>query len=144
MRVVGAGVVLGALVIASQQFFDEPLTMGPGYRALAWADDSEALGLLALLFVLRAVATLTTVVGGGTGGLFIPLVVQGALIGRMLAVWRQPSEDVSNLFPILGLAAFLGRGVPDAHCRGDVRGRDHRRRALRGARRSSPPPRHSW
>ena len=110
LRVFGAGVVLGALVIASQQLFDEPLTLGPGYRALAWADDSEALGLLALLFVLRAVATLTTVVGGGTGGLFIPLVVQGALIGRMLAVWRQPSEDVSNLFPILGLAAFLGAG----------------------------------
>lgn len=111
VRVVGAGVVLGALVIASDQFFDgEALTIGPGNRALAWADESEALGLLALLFVLRALATLTTVVGGGTGGLFIPLVVQGALLGRMLAVWRQPSEDVSNLFPILGLAAFLGAG----------------------------------
>lgn len=111
VRVVGAGVVLGALVIASVEVFDgEPLTMGPGNRALAWADESEALGLLALLFLLRAVATLTTVVGGGTGGLFIPLVVQGSLIGRMLAVWRQPSEDVSNLFPILGLAAFLGAG----------------------------------
>ncbi len=111
VRVVGAGVVLGALVIVSHQVFDgESLTIGPGYRALAWADESEALGLLALLFLLRALATLTTVVGGGTGGLFIPLVVQGSLIGRMLAVWRQPSEDVSNLFPILGLAAFLGAG----------------------------------
>ena len=110
VRVVGAGIVLGALVVASQALFDEPLSLGPGYRALEWADDSDALGLLALLFVLRAMATLTTVVGGGTGGLFIPLVVQGALIGRMLAVWRQPSEDVSNLFPILGLAAFLGAG----------------------------------
>ncbi len=111
VRVVGAGVVLGALVLVSHEIFDgESLTTGPGYRALTWADESEALGLLALLFVLRAVATLTTVVGGGTGGLFIPLVVQGSLIGRMLAVWRQPSEDVSNLFPILGLAAFLGAG----------------------------------
>ncbi len=111
VRVVGAGVVLGALVLVSHEVFDgESLTIGPGYRALTWADESEALGLLALLFVLRAVATLTTVVGGGTGGLFIPLVVQGSLIGRMLAVWRQPSEDVSNLFPILGLAAFLGAG----------------------------------
>lgn len=111
VRVVGAGVVLGALVLVSHEVFDgESLTTGPGYRALTWADESEALGLLALLFVLRAVATLTTVVGGGTGGLFIPLVVQGSLIGRMLAVWRQPSEDVSNLFPILGLAAFLGAG----------------------------------
>jgi CIC family chloride channel protein len=111
VRVVGAGVVLGALVIVSTEVFDgEALTMGPGNRALAWADESEALGLLALLFLLRALATLTTVMGGGTGGLFIPLVVQGSLIGRMLAVWRQPSEDVSNLFPILGLAAFLGAG----------------------------------
>ncbi len=111
LRVVGAGVVLGALLVTSHEIFDgEVLTMGPGYRALAWADESEALGLLALLFAMRALATLTTVVGGGTGGLFIPLVVQGSLIGRMAAVWRHPSEDVSNLFPILGLAAFLGAG----------------------------------
>ncbi|MDN5865662.1 MAG: chloride channel protein, partial [Gammaproteobacteria bacterium] len=35
-----------------------------------------------LLLVLRCVATATSVAGGGAGGLFIPLVVAGALLGR--------------------------------------------------------------
>jgi len=48
------------------------------------------------------------VAGGGSGGIFIPLVVGGALIGSMIggAVDR---ADLT-LFIVIGVAAFLGGG----------------------------------
>src|SRR5690606_9092771 len=50
----------------------------------------------------------TTLAGGGTGGLFIPLVVQGALLGRMASGIVDPPNP--TLFPVVGIAAFLGAG----------------------------------
>jgi CBS domain-containing protein len=42
------------------------------------------------------------------GGLFIPLVVEGALLGRLCgSAFGQPG---SSLFPVIGIAAFLGAG----------------------------------
>jgi CBS domain-containing protein len=74
-----------------------------------WATDPEqTLPLLALLFAFRMLATVTTVVGGGTGGLFIPLAVQGILLGRFVGDVLGQSE--SSLYPTIGLAAFLGAG----------------------------------
>jgi CBS domain-containing protein len=64
--------------------------------------------VLAGVFVLRAIATWLGVAAGGIGGLFIPLVTQGAIVG---ALW-QHLLDASNplLFPTIGIAAFLGAG----------------------------------
>ena len=57
---------------------------------------------------MRFGATLLTVAGGGVGGLFIPLVVQGAILGLI----TQAVVEARNpgLFPIVGIAAFLGGG----------------------------------
>ena len=68
----------------------------------------RSLWLLALLFALRAVATLATVAGGGTGGLFIPLTVQGIVLGAFVGEFIDSAS--SSLYPTLGLAAFLGAG----------------------------------
>lgn len=108
-RIAGAGATLGALAVLSDQLFDAPLTLGAGYGAIEWARDPEhALSLVALLLAFRIVATVASIVGGGVGGLFIPLVAQGVLLGRLIGgLVGQPEAD---LFPILGLAAFLGAG----------------------------------
>lgn len=68
----------------------------------------RSLWLLALLFALRAVSTLATVAGGGTGGLFIPLTVQGIVLGAFVGELIDSAS--SSLYPTLGLAAFLGAG----------------------------------
>ncbi len=108
-RVLGSGTALFGLALASQVWFDRPLSLGAGYEAVAWAQRHEAaLGLLIALFFVRFAATWLTVAGGGVGGLFIPLVTQGALAGYAVqAVAHAPNP---GLFPTVGIAAFLGAG----------------------------------
>jgi CIC family chloride channel protein len=109
VRAVGAGLVLAGLWWASYQLTGEGLTFGPGYNALRWAlDPNRAVALVLGLFVLRALATVVTIGGGGAGGLFIPLVIEGALLGR--AVGGLFDQSGTTLFPVLGIAAFLGAG----------------------------------
>lgn len=110
-RIAFASVVLGALVLVSQSAFDAPLSLGPGYAAIEWVTDPErSVELIALLFAVRMVATLSTVGGSGVGGLFIPLVVQGVILGRFVGGILPGAEASSSLWPTLGLAAFLGAG----------------------------------
>lgn len=100
---------LGALAVVSNAVYDEPFTLGPGYGAIEWASDPrEGLFAVAALFLLRGAATILTIGGGGAGGVFIPLVVQGALLGRLVGA-AVPGEGAS-LFPLVGMAAFLGAG----------------------------------
>ena len=104
-----AGVLLALLAWLSDVFFDAPYTLGAGYDTVRWSvDPSRAIGLVLLLFALRAAATAVTLGGQGAGGLFVPLVVQGALLGR--AVGGLFGDTDSTLFPLIGIAAFLGAG----------------------------------
>lgn len=107
-RMLGAAVVLGCLAIAADIAFDEVLTLGPGIEAMAWVVQDHGLGLIALLFGMRIAATLATVVGGGVGGLFIPLATLGVIVGQFVGV--SLGTDDTGLYPTLGLAAFLGAG----------------------------------
>lgn len=108
-RAVGAGVVLGAMAVGSHFVFHEPLTLGPGYHAVQWAiDPTHSLELVVLLLVLRAAAVNAAIMGGGAGGLFVPLVVEGALLGRICG--SAFGQAGSSLFPVIGIAAFLGAG----------------------------------
>lgn len=109
VRVLAAGIVLAALAIVSNAISGQPLTIGPGYRAIDWAlDPRQGLEAVAALLGLRALAVLATVGGGGAGGLFIPLVVEGALLGRLLE--GALGAPAGSLFPVLGIMAFLGAG----------------------------------
>ena len=108
------GLLLGGLAFASQRVFGEPLTLGPGVTVFEWLTNTTPLRLIVALFFFRAAATLVTIGSGGVGGLFIPLAVQGVLLGRIVgdALDRMglgATEDVP-LWPILGLAAFLAAG----------------------------------
>ena len=52
-------------------------------------------------------ATALTIAGGGAGGVFIPLVVQGWLLGSIV---ETSLHTHTSLFPVIGAAAFLGAG----------------------------------
>jgi len=111
VRVCGAGAALAGLAGLAWAAFGDPLTLGAGYDNLAWAfDPRRAVGLVLLLLVLRAAATVATVAGGGVGGLFIPLVVEGALLGRAVGGLFRTAASGSHFFPLIGVSAFLGAG----------------------------------
>ncbi len=115
--IAGGGSVGAFLVLLSDYLYDAPLTLGPGAAAVDWA--SEAGGgsinfwLIAALFALRAIATLTSVSAAGTGGLFIPLAVQGILLGHLVGGGLDAmglGREEASIWPLLGLAAFLAAG----------------------------------
>jgi CIC family chloride channel protein len=109
VRVLVAGAVLAATVLAADRLGDTSLGLGPGYRALEWAlDPQHSLLTIVALGTLRVIGASAVLGGGGVGGLFIPLVIQGALVGR--AVDGLFDADSSTLFPVVGMAAFLGAG----------------------------------
>lgn len=109
VRVLVAGAVLAGLFALSEALFDEGLSIGSGYRTVAWSTDPKhGVLLVVALLLIRAVATVATLAGGGVGGLFIPLVVEGALVGR--AVSGLFGHSGGSLFPVIGIAAFLGAG----------------------------------
>lgn len=108
VRVPLAGGSLAALALVSARLFGADLALGSGYRTLEWVTrPNHALPLIGALFGLRLLATTATVAGGGVGGLFIPLVIAGALLGDGLAT---VVHDQTTLFPLIGVAAFLGAG----------------------------------
>ncbi|MCA1587775.1 MAG: chloride channel protein [Chloroflexi bacterium] len=109
VRVAVAGVALAATVLVGHVLDDGQLALGPGYDALAWAlDPGRSVLAVIALGTLRVAGTAAVVGGGGTGGLFIPLVIQGALVGR--AVGGVFEAQTTTLFPVVGMAAFLGAG----------------------------------
>ncbi len=86
----------------------ESLALGSGYEVFAWLFDPHALWLLVAVFFLRMFATAATLAGGGVGGMFIPLVVGGALVGRIVGEVFNTVDPA--LYVLLGIAAFLGAG----------------------------------
>lgn len=114
LRVILGGTILGALALLTNELFDSPLSLGPGVRAVEWIEfDDTTVWLILVLFIVRALATLTTVAAGGTGGLFIPLAVQGILLGHLVEVSLESAGFQiysERIWPILGLAAFLAAG----------------------------------
>ncbi|NNE74778.1 MAG: CBS domain-containing protein, partial [Acidimicrobiales bacterium] len=78
------------------------------FNAMGWVVEQDGLGLIALLAGCKIGATLATLLGGGVGGLFIPLATMGVIAGQFVGVALDESE--TTLYPTLGLAAFLGAG----------------------------------
>jgi CIC family chloride channel protein len=110
VRLAGAGALLFGLAYLAEALFDRPLSIGPGYDVIAWVGNPErSLWLIGALLLVRAFAVLGTESGGGVGGLFIPLAVSGALLGRF--VGEALTFDNTNLFLVAGIAAFVGAGL---------------------------------
>jgi CIC family chloride channel protein len=109
VRVAIAGALLAAITLAGQAIADDPVTIGVGYHTVAWAlQPDRAVWVLLAVLLLRALATATTVGGGGAGGLFIPLVVTGAVLGRAAGAILPGLDD--QLAVIIGVASVLGGG----------------------------------
>ena len=100
---------MGIIVLVGDLLAHEPVTIGVGYHTIAWAlAPQRAAWLLVMVLLLRCLATAATIAGGGVGGLFIPLVVTGALLGRVAGV-VVPGLD-GHLALVIGVAAVLGAG----------------------------------
>jgi CIC family chloride channel protein len=109
IRIIGAGLTIAALFGIGEALTGKPIVIGVGYSTINWAlMANRAIWLLLVVLLLRCLATTATVAGGGVGGLFIPLVVAGALLGR--AVGGVLGDVDNSLFLVLGVAAFLGAG----------------------------------
>src|SRR5690606_28957016 len=86
-----------------------PLSLGPGYDVIRWATDpSNGVWVVLVILLVRVAAVMATYGGGGVGGLFVPLVVTGALVGRLTGDMFSMSD--TDLFVVVGMAAFLGAG----------------------------------
>ncbi|RMH76995.1 MAG: CBS domain-containing protein, partial [Actinomyces sp.] len=110
VRLPVAVVGMGVAVALAHQIGGTELVLGPsGAPVVDWAlDPSRGLGLIAALFVVRMAAVGLTLGGGGVGGVFIPLALQGVLLGRLVA--GAVGTEAIALYTIVGLAAFLGAG----------------------------------
>src|SRR5690606_4924154 len=85
-QVAAAGALLALRPWVPDAARDAPPSLGPGCDAIAWAPDPEhGVWLVVLLLLVRVAAVMATYGAGGVGGLFIPLVVTGALTGRVAA-----------------------------------------------------------
>lgn len=104
---VGA-LTMAATFLIANQFIDRPITLGLGSDIASEIVLDNEVELLAIivLFLMRALATGATLGIGGVGGVFIPLVVQGLLLGR--AVELIVGAPSTGLYPVIGLAAVLG------------------------------------
>jgi CIC family chloride channel protein len=109
IRIVGSGLAIAALFALTWLLTDEPLAIGIGYHTIDWAlDPTRAVWLVLVVLVVRCLTNVATVAGGGVGGLFIPLVVAGALLGRV--AYGVVGGSNVTLFVVIGVAAFLGAG----------------------------------
>jgi CIC family chloride channel protein len=108
VRVAAAGATIAVLFACGRGLTGESLVLTPGYGVVSWAlAPQRTFAMLGAILVLRCLATTAAVAGGGVGGLFVPLVVAGALLGRMFGVVVGHDE---SLFLVVGVAAFLGAG----------------------------------
>jgi len=109
VRVPIAGGALVGIFVLARALSGHNLTTGPGYDTIRWAlDPTHSVWLVGAILALRCIGTSATVAGGGVGGLFIPLVVAGALTGRVVGGSVHALD--TSLFTVIGVAAFLGAG----------------------------------
>ena len=108
LRLASVGVGLALVAGVTAIVYDAPLSLGPGIGAIDWTTEAtRSLGLVLLLLLVRAIATTLTLAAGGVGGVFIPLFVEGWLLGMAVEVIVHSD---TMLFPVIGAAAFLGAG----------------------------------
>lgn len=106
VRALLAGGVLAGIYAIGRAMTDEPIALASGNNVIEWAlEPDHAFGLLVAVFVLRALGPSVAIVGG----LFIPLMAAGAVVGRMFSD-AAPGDDDVTLYVIVGAASMLGAG----------------------------------
>jgi len=104
-----AGLALAGLYAISRGLTGESLALTSGNAVIDWAiQPGHAIWLLVAVFAIRTLGPAITIAGGGVGGLFIPLMAAGAVIGRIFADAVDPQETA--LYVTVGAACMLGGG----------------------------------
>ncbi len=106
LRLFSGAAILGGLAIAS------PDTLGNGYEHVQEILKRElALVPLALIFLLKPVATSVTVGSGWPGGLFAPAIFMGAATGglfsKLVSTFTTAPGNVPAVCVTVGMGAFL-------------------------------------
>jgi chloride channel protein, CIC family len=108
---------IGLMMVALQRAFGHTYIDGVGYSVIQAILDQRmtAAGLLALLFVLKLLATTISLGCGASGGIFSPALYLGATLGAAFAA------AMGSIFPhsglsvpsaaIIGMAAMVGAGT---------------------------------
>jgi CIC family chloride channel protein len=105
----GFGLLLlaGGLLLGAIGYLDFN-SLGPGYNVvylLVSGSGAYTLTGLALLLVLRLLSTTITLNFGGTGGLLIPSVVEGSVIGSIFSLVL--FGNINPLYVAVGIAAMI-------------------------------------
>ena len=109
LRAVLAGVALAGIYALGRGLTGKPIAIASGNSVIDWAiEPGHAVGLLIAVFLLRAIGPAVSIAGGGVGGLFIPLMAAGAVVGRLFA--DATSSEELALFVVVGAACMLGAG----------------------------------
>jgi CIC family chloride channel protein len=109
VRALLAGAGLAGLYGIGRGLTGESLALQSGNSVIDWVISGDhAVWLLLAVFALRAVGPAVSIAGGGVGGLFIPLMAAGAVVGRVFA--DATSEEDLALYVTVGAAAMLGAG----------------------------------
>lgn len=111
LRLLASSASMVGLFFLARELTGLPLSLGSGYevfREWLFVKTDISIWLLLAVFMIRALSSAVTQAGSGVGGVFIPLVVGGGLVGRGIAEIVHP--DRAQLYTLLGIAAFLGAG----------------------------------
>ena len=115
-NIIGMAIV-GVMMVALTHAFGHPYVDGVGYGVIQsiLEKNMTAIGLMALLFVLKLFATTISLGAGASGGIFSPSLYLGATLGGAFAV------GVGMVLPhtgltipsaaIVGMAAMVGAGT---------------------------------
>jgi CIC family chloride channel protein len=109
LRGLAAGAALAALFALGRGLTGENVAITAGFPVVDWAlQPDHAIALLVAVLLIRTLGTSVAVGGGGVGGLFVPLIATGAIVGRIFA-------DVGNapdltMYVMVGGATMLGAG----------------------------------
>ncbi len=108
---------IGVLIYALFRFYGHYFVEGVGYATIqaVLLKRIDTVGLLALLFVAKLVATSTTLGSGASGGIFSPSLFMGATLGGAFGALVQlihpmPEASIPTL-AIVGMCAMVGGGT---------------------------------
>jgi CIC family chloride channel protein len=109
LRGLAAGASLAGLFALGRALTGADVAITSGFPVVDWAlEPDHSIALLIAVLLIRTFGTSVAVGGGGVGGLFVPLIATGAIVGRIFADVGN-SEELT-LFVMVGGATMLGAG----------------------------------
>jgi CIC family chloride channel protein len=109
--------IIGLMMVVLTRVFGHSYVDGVGYSVIQAIFDQKmtAVGLLALLFVLKMIATTVSLGCGASGGIFSPSLYLGATLGAAFAsamgiILPQSGLSLPSA-AIIGMAAMVGAGT---------------------------------